>query len=717
MADRRQLLAVMFTDIVGFSAMTAADEATTVRVVREHRDIVRERLSAYGGREMRTIGDAFLVLFESAVEAVRCAVDIQERMAARNQGLPEKEQVWMRIGVHAGEVLYGAEGELYGDTVNLAARVEPLAPPGGVCVTDVVHAQLRAHVPVRFEPMGVVPLKNIADPPALFRLAVGKPAPAMPKPRPSRAPALAVATALIGMGLGAAWWWGSPRDGHLASDVPEAQALYEDVVKGIRGGDLDHVRDFAERAVALDPEASQLWLARALTCGDAVVATDALAKASKLAPTGSEGDLERLVHRSRIEPDSPAVAAAWDAWGAAHPDDEHGQFLRAIHYPAHGHDGPESHARGVHDHASTVELRRFVERFPDHVMARWFLGNAERGDGDPEAARAQFEESLRRCTKCASAHQAFGDHLRAVGDLVEAEHHYRSSLELEPGLPGNRENLADLALMRGDEPERARRVEALLADDGPARQKYLFAFSHGSLLLYLGRRTDGLELVERGLALASDDPATTKEVLRTWASAHALFEDAEGMARIIDRYREELARPELPGLLRDVGAIEVLTMEVEQAFVAGDADRARRVYARMAALPDERFAGLNRDQTLKVAEHFALLAEGDWDAALAISRGLPEGCFRSFRDAQALAPAGRAEEARAAWKGVVEQQRCDEIVRVRAWVALAEDALARGDQAAAKEAIAQYREIWPAPDADLPPAVRAARVEAALGSE
>src|SRR5438128_1742974 len=85
--------------------MMGADEATTVRVVREHRALVREVLAAHGGREQRTIGDAFLVLFDSAVAAVRCGIALQERLVARNVGLTAKEQVWLRIGVHLGDVV------------------------------------------------------------------------------------------------------------------------------------------------------------------------------------------------------------------------------------------------------------------------------------------------------------------------------------------------------------------------------------------------------------------------------------------------------------------------------------------------------------------------------------------------------------------------------------------------------------------------------------
>jgi predicted ATPase/class 3 adenylate cyclase len=172
--DQRVSLAVMFTDIQGFSAMMSADEATTVRVVREHRVIVREALAEHGGRELRTIGDAFLVVFDDPAAAVACSTRIQRRLGERNRDRPVAEQVWVRIGLHWGDVLVGGEGELYGDTVNIAARVEPHAPAGGICATDTLVARAGDFA---WESVGVVPLKNISAPISLYRATISGPAP------------------------------------------------------------------------------------------------------------------------------------------------------------------------------------------------------------------------------------------------------------------------------------------------------------------------------------------------------------------------------------------------------------------------------------------------------------------------------------------------------------------------------------------------------------
>lgn len=169
--NTRRLMAIMFTDIKGYSSMMGADEAATVELVLEHRHIMRAAIADHEGHEHETIGDAFVVLFESVVNAVRCAIDVQQRLADRNAPLPEERQVWIRVGVHLGDIIL-RDGGIYGDAVNLAARVEGRAQPGGVCVTEQVKMHLGQRVDVPLVSMGKVPLKGIVDPPELFRLDV-----------------------------------------------------------------------------------------------------------------------------------------------------------------------------------------------------------------------------------------------------------------------------------------------------------------------------------------------------------------------------------------------------------------------------------------------------------------------------------------------------------------------------------------------------------------
>ena len=167
----RQLKAIMFTDIKGFSLMMGQDEELTVRLVREHRELVREVLAKHSGTERQTIGDAFMVLFDSAVNAVRCAVEIQTRMRDANQARPEVERVWLRIGIHLGDIIID-EHEIYGDGVNIAARVEPQAEPGGICITQQVFHQIESKLDCRVIHIGRRELKNIRNAPDLYQVIV-----------------------------------------------------------------------------------------------------------------------------------------------------------------------------------------------------------------------------------------------------------------------------------------------------------------------------------------------------------------------------------------------------------------------------------------------------------------------------------------------------------------------------------------------------------------
>jgi class 3 adenylate cyclase len=165
--ERRRLAAIMFSDMVGFSALTQADEAKALKLLAEHNAIFREALPKHEGREVKSTGDGFLLEFPSALTAVQCAIEVQQTIHDRN--LIEEDKIGIRVGIHLGDVVT-RDGDIFGDGVNIAARIEPLAETGGICVTSAVAQQIQNKVGRAVGQVGFKTLKNIDDPVEIFKI-------------------------------------------------------------------------------------------------------------------------------------------------------------------------------------------------------------------------------------------------------------------------------------------------------------------------------------------------------------------------------------------------------------------------------------------------------------------------------------------------------------------------------------------------------------------
>src|SRR5258707_2248846 len=169
--EQRKLAAIMFTDMVGYSALSQQDDKLAQELLEEHRRLLREIFPRFNGTEIKTIGDAFLVEFGSALEAAQCAIKIQRAIAHRNHDVSAERRIELKIGVHIGDVVHRA-GDVYGDGVNIASRIEPLAGAGGICVSMDVERQIRNALEARFEKLAPTDLKNISVPMDLFRIVL-----------------------------------------------------------------------------------------------------------------------------------------------------------------------------------------------------------------------------------------------------------------------------------------------------------------------------------------------------------------------------------------------------------------------------------------------------------------------------------------------------------------------------------------------------------------
>src|SRR5437868_3970114 len=169
--EQRKLAAIMFTDMVGYSALSQRDAQLALQLLEEHRRLLREIFPRFNGTEIKTIGDAFLVEFGSALEAAQCAIEIQRTLAKRNADIAPDRRIEVKIGVHIGDVVHRG-GDVYGDGVNIASRIEPVAGPGGICVSMDVERQIRNALEARFEKLAPTELKNISVPMDLFRIVL-----------------------------------------------------------------------------------------------------------------------------------------------------------------------------------------------------------------------------------------------------------------------------------------------------------------------------------------------------------------------------------------------------------------------------------------------------------------------------------------------------------------------------------------------------------------
>ena len=159
----------MLTDMQDYSKSMGLDESGAYARLVEHNRIMRAAIAAHRGREIKTIGDAFLVIFRGAVNAVQCALAAQRGFAEYNAGKRDDERIMVRIGVHVGEVIL-TRSDVFGDDVNLVARIEPLAAPGGICVSEPVLKIARNKLKLDVDPVEGATLKNIASPPKLYRI-------------------------------------------------------------------------------------------------------------------------------------------------------------------------------------------------------------------------------------------------------------------------------------------------------------------------------------------------------------------------------------------------------------------------------------------------------------------------------------------------------------------------------------------------------------------
>ena len=177
MGETRKLAAILVADVVGYSRLAGTDEDRTLARLRGLRsDLIDPAIATHHGRIVKRTGDGSLIEFRSVVDAVRCAIEVQSGMIERNSGLPPERRIEFRIGIHLGDVVEEADGDLMGDGVNIAARLEGICAPGAISLSEDAYRQVKGRLDRAVSDLGPTQLKNIADPIRVYSLDVGQPA-------------------------------------------------------------------------------------------------------------------------------------------------------------------------------------------------------------------------------------------------------------------------------------------------------------------------------------------------------------------------------------------------------------------------------------------------------------------------------------------------------------------------------------------------------------
>ena len=220
MSETRKLTAILVSDVVGYSRLAAADEDRILARLRTLRsDLIDPTIAVHHGRIVKRTGDGSVIEFRSVVDAVRCAIELQNAMVERNAGVPPERRIEFRIGIHVGDVVEESDGDLMGDGVNIAARLEGICAPGAICLSEDAYRQVKGRLNLKVSDLGLTSLKNIAEPIRIYSLEVGVPAQAKPpepvtpvaptsrKRRFGLAPLVAALAAMLVVIAGGAWWF------------------------------------------------------------------------------------------------------------------------------------------------------------------------------------------------------------------------------------------------------------------------------------------------------------------------------------------------------------------------------------------------------------------------------------------------------------------------------------------------------------------------------
>jgi adenylate cyclase len=506
----RRLAAIMFTDIAGYTALTQENESATVQLLERHRSLLRPIFAGHGGREIKTIGDAFLVEFGSALDAVLCAIAIQS--ALNDRKLARGEALTIRIGIHVGDVIV-KEGDVIGDAVNIASRIETLAEPGGVCVSEQVCAQVKNKIPYDLTTIGRKQLKNVSEPIEVYRIAMPWEKKGTPESRELDKRRIAV---LPFTNLSS-----DPEEGYFADGMTEELITSLSGVRQLTVIARTSVMGYKGTTKKVKEIGKELEVGSMLE-GSVRKAGNRVRITAQLIDAESEGHLwaqnydRQLVDVFAIQSEIAEKVA--EELRIRLVDSER----RVIEKRATGNTEAYTHflrGRTLVGEETEASLRQAVGLFEralnlDPEFARAHAGLADcymwlANDGyEPyEQAVPKAELSAKKALELdpelSEAHGTLARIFFLEDHLVSCENEAKRAVELNPSLPEAYWVLANIALIKGSGDEGIRQFEAAYRLD-PSRPTYIDRL--GSLYFYMGKESEALYFWEKTVAFA---PAAT----------------------------------------------------------------------------------------------------------------------------------------------------------------------------------------------------------------
>lgn len=562
----RRLAAIMFTDMVGYTALGQRNESLSLALVEEQRKLIRPILSRHKGREVKTIGDAFLVEFPSALDAVRCAYDIQRAAREYNISSPTEQRIHLRVGVHLGDVVE-SQGDISGDAVNVASRIEPLAEDGGACITR----QVFDHVQNKFElplvSLGAKSLKNVSLPMEVFRMVMPWEAEkGTPSPQPDKRRIAVLPFANLSS---------DPEEGYFADGMTEELITSLSGVRQLTVIARTSVMKYKGSQKGASDVGKELNVGTLIE-GSVRKAGNRVRITAQLIDTSTEGHLWAQNYDRQLE-DVFAIQSEIAEKVAGELRirlvDSEKQTLEKK--PTENTEAYSNLLRGRELFREEIEtsVRQALSLFEkaielDPKFARAYVGVAdchqwldasgcEPGDIALPIVKTSLEHAIDLDPNLPEAHASLCAMLFNADDDLRSEAEAKRALELNPSLPDPHNMLGELAGLKGDQEEMVRQMETAYRLD-PIRPHFIWLL--GTTYLYVGREQEALEHWKKTEHLA---PAGTYRGMTEYYLIKGDVEKAKGF-----HAKAEKLEPTRPWLIWAGGVIAALEGDRKRALLA-----------------------------------------------------------------------------------------------------------------------------------------------------